>query len=165
MKDNVSVAKGVSVKRGEQSKMRKKQGSSNAGKYKDVSPEEFAGESGGADKFSFPINSIARARNALARAHYAPRPEGIRAAVYKKYPELKNRHEDREDGKKDPSKKKEHPHEKSPAKVNGKAKIKKVMHEYKHDELHSGSKKGPLVKNKRQAIAIALSEAKKSNKK
>ena len=100
MKDNVSVAKGVSVKRGEESKMRKKQGSSNAGKYKDVSPEEFAGESGGADKFSFPINSIARARNALARAHFAPNPAGIKAKVYKKFPELKKRHEKRM-GKKD----------------------------------------------------------------
>lgn len=42
-----------------------------------------------------------------------------------------------------------------------KNKISRVMHEYKHNELHSGSKKGPLVKNKKQAIAIALSEARK----
>lgn len=40
-------------------------------------------------------------------------------------------------------------------------KIKKVMHEFKHGELHSGSKKGPTVKNPRQAIAIAMSEARK----
>jgi hypothetical protein len=33
-----------------------------------------------------------------------------------------------------------------------------VMHEFKHGELHSGSAKGPVVKNRRQAIAIALSE-------
>lgn len=44
-------------------------------------------------------------------------------------------------------------------------KIKKVMHEFKAGELHSGSKKGPLVKNKKQAIAIELSEQKKTNKK
>lgn len=43
-------------------------------------------------------------------------------------------------------------------------KIEKVMHEYKEGELHSGSKKGPVVKNKKQAIAIALSEAKKNKK-
>lgn len=43
-------------------------------------------------------------------------------------------------------------------------KIKKVMHEYKEGELHSGSKKGPVVKNPKQAIAIALSEAKKAKK-
>lgn len=35
------------------------------------------------------------------------------------------------------------------------------MHEYKEGELHSGSKHGPLVKNKKQAVAIALSEARK----
>ena len=31
------------------------------------------------------------------------------------------------------------------------------MHEFKKHELHSGSKKGPKVKNPKQAIAIALS--------
>jgi hypothetical protein len=41
------------------------------------------------------------------------------------------------------------------------AKVKKVMHEWKAGELHSGSKKGPIVHNPKQAIAIALSEAKK----
>ncbi len=46
-----------------------------------------------------------------------------------------------------------------------KKKIKKVMHEYKEDSLRSGSKKGPIVKNKSQAIAIALSEARKSGAK
>lgn len=39
------------------------------------------------------------------------------------------------------------------------AKIGKVMHEYKAGSLHSG-KDGPVVKNKKQAIAIAMSEAK-----
>jgi hypothetical protein len=39
------------------------------------------------------------------------------------------------------------------------AKIQKVMHEFKAGALHSGSKKGPVVKNKKQAIAIAMSEA------
>lgn len=39
------------------------------------------------------------------------------------------------------------------------AKIGKVMHEYKTGELHSGSKSGPVVKNRRQAVAIAMSEA------
>lgn len=44
----------------------------------------------------------------------------------------------------------------------GKAKIKKVMSEFEHGKLHSGSKKGPLVADKKQATAIALSEARKS---
>lgn len=39
------------------------------------------------------------------------------------------------------------------------AKVGKVMHEYKEGTLHSG-KGGPVVKNPKQAIAIAMSEAK-----
>jgi len=46
----------------------------------------------------------------------------------------------------------------------GKGKVEKVMKEFKKDELHSGSKKGPLVKNPKQAIAIALSEGRKAQK-
>jgi hypothetical protein len=49
--------------------------------------------------------------------------------------------------------------------MKGKKKIEKVMHEMKEDKLHSGSKKGPLVKNRKQGIAIALSEARKSGAK
>ncbi len=45
------------------------------------------------------------------------------------------------------------------------SKIKKVMHEYKEGELHSGSKKGPKVANRKQAVAIALSEARKAGAK
>ena len=47
----------------------------------------------------------------------------------------------------------------------GKKKIEKVMHEYKEGELHSGSKHGPKVSNPKQAVAIALSEARKSGAK
>ena len=39
------------------------------------------------------------------------------------------------------------------------AKVGKVMHEYKTGTLHAG-KGGPVVKNPKQAIAIAMSEAK-----
>lgn len=46
-----------------------------------------------------------------------------------------------------------------------KKKVKKVMHEFGKGELHSGSKKGPIVKNEKQGIAIALSEAGLSKKK
>ena len=35
-----------------------------------------------------------------------------------------------------------------------------VMHKFKHGDLHSGSKTGPKVKNRKQAIAIMLSEKK-----
>jgi Family of unknown function (DUF6496) len=44
------------------------------------------------------------------------------------------------------------------------AKIKKVVKEYEKGELHSGSKKGPVVKNKAQALAIGYSEAKRKKK-
>ncbi len=44
-------------------------------------------------------------------------------------------------------------------KQGGNAKVGKVMKEFKEGKLHSGSKKGPVVKNRKQAIAIALSEA------
>jgi hypothetical protein len=47
----------------------------------------------------------------------------------------------------------------------GKSKIKKVMEEYKEGKLHSGSKKGPVVKSRKQAIAISLSEARKTGAK
>lgn len=40
-------------------------------------------------------------------------------------------------------------------------KIEKVMREFKHSALHSSSKKGPVVKKRSQALAIALNEAKK----
>ena len=45
------------------------------------------------------------------------------------------------------------------------SKVKKVMHEYKHGSLHSGSKQGPKVTSRKQAVAIALSEAGMSKKK
>jgi hypothetical protein len=44
------------------------------------------------------------------------------------------------------------------------AKMKKVMHEFKHGELHSGSKTGPKVKSRKQAIAIGISEGRSRNK-
>ena len=42
-------------------------------------------------------------------------------------------------------------------------KVAKVMREYGKGELHSG-KGGPVVKNPKQAVAIALSEAKIAKK-
>lgn len=47
----------------------------------------------------------------------------------------------------------------------GAKKVERVMSEYKSGELHSGSKTGPVVKNPKQAVAIALSEARSVGKK
>lgn len=44
-------------------------------------------------------------------------------------------------------------------------KVEKVLHEFKEDKLHSGSKKGPKVRKRKQALAIALSEGRKAAKK
>jgi hypothetical protein len=48
---------------------------------------------------------------------------------------------------------------KAPARSN----VKRVMHEYKEGDLKSGS--GGKVKSRKQAVAIALSEARKSGAK
>lgn len=57
------------------------------------------------------------------------------------------------------------PKSKSPRPAKGAPnKIHRAMHEFKHGELHSGSKKGPKVTSRKQAIAIALSEQRKANR-
>ena len=43
-----------------------------------------------------------------------------------------------------------------------KKKMKKVFHEFGEGDLHSGSKKGPVVTNPKQATAIAYSEGRKA---
>jgi len=43
-------------------------------------------------------------------------------------------------------------------------KSKLVMGEFKKGKLRSGSKKGPKVKSRKQAVAIALSEGRKASK-
>lgn len=44
-------------------------------------------------------------------------------------------------------------------------KMAKVLKEFKGNKLHSGSKKGPVVSSKKQAVAIGLSEARKAGAK
>ncbi len=43
-----------------------------------------------------------------------------------------------------------------------KGKMEKTMGEFKHGTLHSGSKKGPKVKSRKQAIAIGMNQARKA---
>lgn len=47
----------------------------------------------------------------------------------------------------------------------GPAGVKQEMEKFKKGQLHSGSANGPIVKNRKQAIAIALHEAGMSNQK
>jgi hypothetical protein len=44
----------------------------------------------------------------------------------------------------------------------GQAKIKKTMGEFKAGSLHSGSKKGPKVTSRAQAVAISLNQARRA---
>ncbi len=46
----------------------------------------------------------------------------------------------------------------------GKRKVRWVMGEFKRGKLRSGSKSGPVVKKRKQAVAIAMSEAGLSRK-
>lgn len=78
---------------------REKPGGSNVGEYKRVKSEDFAGPAGGAPQGSYPINTLERARSALKLARNAPNPEGIKRAVYRKYPQLKPK-EEKKHGKK-----------------------------------------------------------------
>jgi hypothetical protein len=53
---------------------------------------------------------------------------------------------------------------KSPEPAPGKPdKIETTMSEFKSGDLHSGSDNGPKVTNRKQAIAIALSQQRKAN--
>jgi hypothetical protein len=47
----------------------------------------------------------------------------------------------------------------------GPKKAARVMGEYKKGTLHSGSQRGPKVKSRKQAVAIAMSEARMSRRK
>lgn len=46
----------------------------------------------------------------------------------------------------------------------GHKKFEKVLKEFKGGKLHSGSKKGPKVKSRKQALAIAFSEDRRADK-
>jgi hypothetical protein len=46
----------------------------------------------------------------------------------------------------------------------GREKVRQTMHEYRHGTLRSGSKSGPKVKSRRQAVAIALDQARREKR-
>ena len=51
------------------------------------------------------------------------------------------------------------------AKKRSDQKMDKVFHEFGEGKLHAGSKKGPVVTNPKQSVAIAFSEAARAYKK
>lgn len=87
----VKVAKGKSVSKKQLAKMRKRPGSSNAGKYKNVKPSDFIGPEGGAAPYTYPANTIKRAKVAKSYARNAPNPEGIIEAADKKITQIKRK--------------------------------------------------------------------------
>jgi hypothetical protein len=68
--------------------MQKKPGGSNVGEYKKVKKSAFCGPAGGAPAGSYPVNTKKRARAALAYAHNAPNPSGIKRCVKSKFPSM-----------------------------------------------------------------------------
>jgi len=50
------------------------------------------------------------------------------------------------------------------AKTKTQKKVGKVMREFSHGKLHSGSKHGPVVKSRKQAEAIGFSEARRGKR-
>ena len=85
---NVKIARGLSISAKEEQKLHNKAGGSNIGEYSHVAEKNFAGEACGLPG-AYPIDTIERARSALAYAHNAKNPECIKEQVYKKYPSLK----------------------------------------------------------------------------
>jgi Family of unknown function (DUF6496) len=67
--------------------------------------------------------------------------------------------------KKEHEKKHEHMDKKKKHMSKAETKIKKVAKEFSEGKLHSGSKKGPIVTNPKQMVAIGYSEAKRGKKK
>ncbi len=89
MAKKIVIAKGKEESKEKVEKAHQKPGGSNVGKYKNVKSTDMAGTAGGAPKGSYPINTEKRAKAALAYAHNAPNPSGIKEKVYSKYPSLK----------------------------------------------------------------------------
>jgi len=83
-KDRVQIGRGLFLKRGQETKLSKRAGSSSVGEYKKVAKGDFCGPSGGAAPGTYPVNTKKRCSAALSYARNAPKPSGIRACVKRK---------------------------------------------------------------------------------
>lgn len=80
--------------------------------------------------------------------------------------ELHEKKENKSSGKSKKNSKKDPKHKRSSSKkVSNSPKFKKVVKEFKEHKLRSGSRKGPIVTNPKQMVAIAYSESRKAKKK
>lgn len=92
MVKKVTIAKGMKVPRGTQSKLKNKPGGSNVGEYKNIAKKSFCGPSGGAPKGSYPVNTRKRAIAAKSYSRNAPNPAGIKDCVDRKWPSLSKKY-------------------------------------------------------------------------
>jgi hypothetical protein len=88
-RDNYKITRTQMVSPKKEHELQNRPGGSNIGEYSGVSDDNFAGNACGLPG-AYPINTIERARAALAYAHNAKDPECIRRQVYKKYPSLRH---------------------------------------------------------------------------
>ena len=49
--------------------------------------------------------------------------------------------------------------------THGMGEMEKTMHEFKEGSLHSGSEAGPVVRSRKQAVAIGMSQQRKAGRK
>ena len=86
------IARGMSISAAREHEIKNRPGGSNVGEYANVAVHNFAGNACGLPG-TYPIDTIERARSALAYAHHAKNPDCIKRQVYKKWPSLKPENE------------------------------------------------------------------------
>jgi|GEM_PF-1897633 len=74
-------------------KAHSKDGSSNAGEHQ--TKKFYAGKAGGAAPYTYPIDTMKDAEDALRLRGKAPNPDGIMRAVFERWPQLKSARTDK----------------------------------------------------------------------
>lgn len=81
------ITRTMRVSPSREKELQNREGGGNIGDYSNISDENFAGTNCGLPG-AYPMDTMERARAALAYAHYAKNPDCIRKQVYKKWPSL-----------------------------------------------------------------------------